>query len=122
MIPRTSLGEPRSLCIKPCHIDHLPITKASRKSLALVYEHPRSAFDSYDTVLRRWPIIITNIIDHVHRLIHDMTMESKRLAESGEDASLERAKALDVKVEEGKGIISKASRLKYRMARDQELE
>ncbi|KAF8556729.1 DUF89-domain-containing protein [Imleria badia] len=77
---------------------------------------------SYETVLRRWPIIITNIIDHVHRLIHDMTMESKRLTGSGEDVSLERAKALDNKVDEGKEIISKASRLKYRIARDQELE
>ncbi|KAG8215249.1 hypothetical protein J3R82DRAFT_8802 [Butyriboletus roseoflavus] len=50
-----------------------------------------------------------------------MTMESMQLTESGEDA-LERAKELDEKVEEGKDIISKASRLKYRMARDQELE
>ena len=50
-----------------------------------------------------------------------MTMESRRLIESGEDA-LGRAKALDDKVEEGKDIISKAGRLKYRMARDQELE
>ena len=50
-----------------------------------------------------------------------MTMESQRLAQSGEDA-LERVRALDDKVDEGKEIISKASRLKYRMARDQELE
>ncbi|KAF8438602.1 DUF89 domain-containing protein [Boletus edulis BED1] len=76
---------------------------------------------SYATVLKRWPVIITGIIDHVHRLIHDMTMEAKRLAESGED-TLEHVKALKDKVEEGKEIISKASRLKYRMARDQELE
>ncbi|KAG6370737.1 hypothetical protein JVT61DRAFT_11124 [Boletus reticuloceps] len=76
---------------------------------------------SYDTVLKRWPVIITSIIDHVHRLIHDMTMEAKRLAESSED-TLEHVKALEDKIEEGKEIISKASRLKYRMARDQELE
>lgn len=52
-----------------------------------------------------------------------MTMVSQclRATESGEDA-LERVKDLDDKVEEGKDIISKASRLKYRMARDQELE
>lgn len=49
-----------------------------------------------------------------------MTIESQRLTESGE--APERAKVLDDKVEEGKEIISKASRLKYRMARDQELE
>ncbi|KAH0833998.1 hypothetical protein J3R83DRAFT_11234 [Lanmaoa asiatica] len=75
----------------------------------------------YETVVKRWPIITTNIISHVHHLIHDMTMESRRLTESGED-TLGRAKELEDKVEEGKGIISKASRLKYRMARDQELE
>jgi hypothetical protein len=52
-----------------------------------------------------------------------MTIESQRLTKSGEARDVpERAKALDDKVEEGKEIISKASRLKYRMARDQELE
>ncbi|KAN0080028.1 Protein of unknown function DUF89 domain containing protein [Tylopilus felleus] len=78
----------------------------------------------YDTVLRRWPIIITNIIDHVHRLLHDMTMEARRLTASSSDSedTLERVRALHDKVEEGKEIISKGSRLKYRMARDQELE
>lgn len=84
--------------------------------------HARSALDSYETVVKRWPIIITNIIDHVHRLIHDMTMESRQLAQSLDEDAREHAKALDAKVEEGKDIISKASRLKYRMARDQELE
>ncbi|KIK97843.1 hypothetical protein PAXRUDRAFT_824512 [Paxillus rubicundulus Ve08.2h10] len=76
---------------------------------------------SYETVVKRWPIIITNLIDHVHRLIHDMTMESQQLTESGQDEG-DRLKELQDKVEEGKEIIAKASRLKYRMARDQELE
>ncbi|KAF9219362.1 DUF89 domain-containing protein [Gyrodon lividus] len=76
---------------------------------------------SYDTVVKRWPVIITNLIDHVHRLIHDMTMESQRLTESGQGES-DRVKELQDKVTEGKEIITKASRLKYRMARDQELE
>lgn len=85
-------------------------------TLPLAYEYSHSTFDSYETVLKRWPIIITNMIDHVHRLMHDVTMESRELTQSsGKDA-------LDTKVEEGKYIISKASRLKYRMARDQELE
>jgi len=51
-----------------------------------------------------------------------MTMESQRLVESGEDDALEPANMLNDMVGEGKGIISKASRLKYRMARDQVLE
>ena len=100
---------------------NLSIIKAFREPLLVAHRRSHSALDSYDTVLRRWPVIITNIVDHVHRLIHDMTMESQRLAQSGEDA-LERVRALDDKVDEGKEIISKASRLKYRMARDQELE
>ncbi|KAF9238349.1 hypothetical protein BU15DRAFT_88407 [Melanogaster broomeanus] len=75
----------------------------------------------YDTVVKRWPIIITNLIDHVHRLIHDMTMESQRLTTSGQGES-DRVKELQDKVTEGKAVITKASRLKYRMARDQELE
>lgn len=65
---------------------------------------------------------MTGIIDGVHRLIHDMTMESQRLIESGEDDALEPANMLNNMVIEGKGIISKVSRLKYRMARDQVLE
>ncbi|KAL4077466.1 hypothetical protein J3A83DRAFT_4087210 [Scleroderma citrinum] len=74
---------------------------------------------SYDTVIRRWPIIITNIIDHVHRLVHDMTMESQNFTNDVTDDSMRDMK---LRIEEGKVIIAKASRLKYRMARDQELE
>ncbi|KIM61255.1 hypothetical protein SCLCIDRAFT_1216160 [Scleroderma citrinum Foug A] len=74
---------------------------------------------SYDTVARRWPIIITNIIDHVHRLVHDMAMEAQAQASDGND---DRVRNIQLRIEEGKEIIAKASRLKYRMARDQELE
>ncbi|KAI6113627.1 DUF89 domain-containing protein [Pisolithus croceorrhizus] len=44
-------------------------------------------------------------------------MESQALANSGSTDP-----AIQLKIEEGKGIIAKASHLKYRMARDQELE
>jgi len=59
------------------------------------------------------------MIDHVHRLVHDMTMESQTLASDGTD---ERTRNIELRIEEGKEIIANASRLKYRMARDQELE
>ncbi|EGO02864.1 hypothetical protein SERLA73DRAFT_176294 [Serpula lacrymans var. lacrymans S7.3] len=75
---------------------------------------------SYDTVVKRWPIILTGIIDHLHGLNHRLTMESQRLG-SEVPASAEKI-TLDEKVSEGKGIIEKISRLKYRMARDHELE
>jgi damage-control phosphatase, subfamily III len=79
---------------------------------------------SFETVAKRWPIIITNIISHVHELIHDMTMESRKLTESGspDGEALEHAKVLGGKIEEGREVISKCSRLKHRMARDQSLE
>ncbi|KAF9242822.1 hypothetical protein BU15DRAFT_60118 [Melanogaster broomeanus] len=73
----------------------------------------------YDTVVKRWPIITTtNLIGHVHRLVHDMTMESQRLTTSGQGES-GRVKELQFKITEGKTIVTKASRLKYRMGRDQ---
>ncbi|KIJ04814.1 hypothetical protein PAXINDRAFT_141704 [Paxillus involutus ATCC 200175] len=50
-----------------------------------------------------------------------MTMESQKLTESGQDEG-DRVKELQGKVEEGKEIITKASRLKYSMARNLELE
>jgi hypothetical protein len=72
----------------------------------------------YDTVVKRWPIILTNVIDHVHRLLHDMTLEVQQAR--GQDAP--RAEDLSKKITEGQDIISEISRLKYRMGRDHELE
>ncbi|KAN0080014.1 hypothetical protein V8E55_009580 [Tylopilus felleus] len=88
-----------------------------------IFKPPYLPYDHQDKSGQR-PIIIINMIGHVHRLLHDMTMEAQRLTvslDNSEDA-LECARALHDKVEEGKEIISKASRLKYCMARDQELE
>ncbi|KAG1851868.1 hypothetical protein DFJ58DRAFT_792086 [Suillus subalutaceus] len=73
---------------------------------------------SYDTVVKRWPIILTNIIDHVHRLLHDMTLEAQQIR----DLDVSKAEELSKKTTEGQEIISEISRLKYRMARDHELE
>ncbi|KAG1728237.1 DUF89 domain-containing protein [Suillus lakei] len=73
---------------------------------------------SYDTVVKRWPIILTNIIDHVHRLLHDMTIEAQQVR----DSDVSKAEELSQKTTEGQEIISQISRLKYRMARDHELE
>lgn len=72
----------------------------------------------YDTVVKRWPIILTNIIDHVHRLLHDMTLETQQIR----DSDVSKAEELSKKITEGQEIISEISRLKYRMARDHELE
>ena len=48
-----------------------------------------------------------------------MAMEAQAQASDGND---DRVRNIQLRIEEGKEIIAKASRLKYRMARDQELE
>ncbi|RXW22785.1 hypothetical protein EST38_g3065 [Candolleomyces aberdarensis] len=73
----------------------------------------------YDTVIKRWPIIITNIIDELHNACHFLVLESQKL--EGDAASPEK-KVLEEKVAEGNGIVSKISKLKYEMARDRALE
>lgn len=72
----------------------------------------KSSF-AYTTVVERWPVIITDLISHVHNQVHNLTM----VANNG---STDRT--IQLKIEEGKKIIAKANHLKYRMGRDQELE
>ncbi|KAH7921136.1 DUF89-domain-containing protein [Leucogyrophana mollusca] len=87
-----------------------------------MFEPPYPPYDpidkaGYDTVVRRWPVILTGIVDHLHRLVHDYTLESQGLP----DADDKRA-VLAEKIKEGQAIIQKISGLKARMARDRELE
>ncbi|KAL0575469.1 Hairy/enhancer-of-split with YRPW motif protein 2 [Marasmius crinis-equi] len=65
---------------------------------------------SYETVVKRWPIILTSIVDQLHRENHALQAPEK--ASEGNNA----------KVAEGKNIIERVSRLKYQMARDHALE
>ena len=71
---------------------------------------------SYETVAKRWPIIITGIIDTVYRMDHDLGM---KVSENSPDVD---AVAANEKIAEGKTIIEKISKLKYEMARDRPLE
>ncbi|GLB44649.1 putative DUF89 domain-containing protein [Lyophyllum shimeji] len=73
----------------------------------------RSGF-SYETVVKRWPVIITSIIDQLHRDCHDLSIESQK---PGADKAM-----LEAKIAEGKGIIETISKLKYQMGRDYPLE
>ncbi|KZT38776.1 DUF89 domain-containing protein [Sistotremastrum suecicum HHB10207 ss-3] len=73
---------------------------------------------SYETVVRRWPIIITGVIDRIHRLNHEATMASR----SDQSGSATNDVEVNERIEEGKGIIGKASKLKYDMARDRPME
>ena len=71
---------------------------------------------SHETVVKRWPIILTKIIDQIHRENHELTMRSVNTGEGAE------TKSWEPQVDEGKSIIGKISRLKYEMARDKELQ
>ncbi|KAG8996499.1 hypothetical protein FRB90_012723 [Tulasnella sp. 427] len=57
---------------------------------------------SYTTVVKRWPVIITNLLDCVHQAVHDLSVNSTT---SATDELVKK------KIEEGKGIIEKASKL-----------
>lgn len=68
---------------------------------------------SYETVVYRWPIIITKLIDHIHRVNHEIIMRANN--------SETKDVAWEERVEEGKDIIGKVSKLKYEMSRDKVL-
>jgi len=57
-------------------------------------------------VVKRWPVILTSVIDSVYSVNHELTYLSDKAA----------------KLEEGKALIATISRLKYDMARDRALE
>ena len=57
-------------------------------------------------MVHRWPIILTKLIDHIHNVNHELTISH----------------ADEQRIEEGKVIIGKISKLKYEMARDRALE
>ncbi len=61
---------------------------------------------SYETVVKRWPVILTTVIDSVYSENHELTGVPDKTD----------------KLEEGKALIATISRLKYGMARDRALE
>jgi len=67
---------------------------------------------SYETVVKRWPVILTGIINSIHTVNHELLMTSQNQAAIDEE----------VKIAEGKCLIEKISRLKYQMSRDHPLE
>lgn len=70
---------------------------------------------SYETVVKRWPIILTSTIDNIYRVNHQLCVAQ---SEEHTDESVLAA----AKVEEGKGLIEQISKLKYDMGRDRPLE
>ncbi|KAF7980392.1 hypothetical protein HWV62_38190 [Athelia sp. TMB] len=74
---------------------------------------------SYETVVKRWPVILTGIVDRLHRLNHDLIVElnSNAIPISDDGSSSARAD----KLEEGKELIAKISALKYQMGSNKDL-
>ncbi|KAF7373390.1 DUF89 domain-containing protein [Mycena sanguinolenta] len=91
-----------------------------------MFEAPYPPYDptdpkgfSYTTVVHRWPVIITGVIDRMHRLSHDLCLEMN--AEQSEP----KKESFKLRIDEAKGIIEKASeisRLKYEMGRNYIME
>ncbi|KAJ7656673.1 DUF89 domain-containing protein [Mycena rosella] len=84
-----------------------------------MFEAPYPPYDptdpagfSYTTVVHRWPVIITGVIDRLHRLSHDLCLEVDATDDEAEKASLK------LHIEEAKGIIGQISKLKYEMGRN----
>lgn len=69
---------------------------------------------SYETVVKRWPVILAGIVDQLHRENHAFHVQAQ------EDHT--QKQALENKITEGKAIIEKISKLKYDMARDHVME
>ncbi|CDO75454.1 hypothetical protein BN946_scf184823.g8 [Trametes cinnabarina] len=69
----------------------------------------------FETVIKRWPVILTGIIDNIYCRNHDLgvSLPSKTEAEKA---------LIEETIEEGKKIISKVGEVKYDMARDRALQ
>lgn len=86
----------------------------------MVFQAPYPSYDptdkegfSYETVQKRWPIILTGVVNQIHLENHDLFVDSKQA--DGKDPQ-------DAKLAEGKALIEKVSKLKYEMGRDHVLE
>lgn len=67
---------------------------------------------SYDTLIRRWPVILTSVIDHLYRLAHDLATQPHDLPPAVAEEQIAAAKE----------IIEKISKLKYEMGREKPLQ
>ncbi|KZT69424.1 DUF89 domain-containing protein [Daedalea quercina L-15889] len=88
-----------------------------------MYQAPYPPYDptdkegfSYETVVKRWPIILTGIIDNIYRVNHVLSVSHS------EEAANEETLSAQEKIEEGKNLIEQISKLKYEMGRDRPLE
>lgn len=80
-----------------------------------------SCASSYQTVVKRWPVILTGIIDTIYRTNHDLSLSSDPdMSKLGDVSAVDQETR--ERIEEGKRLIEKLSKLKYEMGRDRPLE
>lgn len=76
---------------------------------------------SYETVVKRWPVILTGVIDTIYRTNHDLSLSSDPdMSKLGDVSAVDQETR--ERIEEGKRLIEKLSKLKYEMGRDRPLE
>ncbi|KAL6308789.1 DUF89 domain-containing protein [Sparassis latifolia] len=76
-----------------------------------------TASRKYETVLKRWPIILTNVIDNIYLHDHDLS-----IALTAGDVPVADVARVEAQIAEGKTTIERIGKLKYEMARDRALE
>lgn len=103
------------LALHPYERGKMTITQIFVSKLS--FRHIRSCKStfpsSYETVVKRWPIILTSVIDDIHCACHFLSLETKKV-----DITDEEKQLLDRKIKEGATIIEMISKLKYEIARD----
>lgn len=90
------------------------VCASSFSSGNLWYLIKHNSFLSYETVLRRWPTIITSVIDELHQQCHNLSIQLQRGAGP--------ADVLQARITEALAVVNEISKLKYEMARDRPLK
>lgn len=111
-LPSSSLLDSRESTIPLCSTDSVS------ESIFMAFT---SCASSYETVVKRWPVILTGIIDTIYRTNHDLSLSSDPdMSKLGDVSAVDQETR--ERIEEGKRLIEKLSKLKYEMGRDRPLE